>query len=113
MKNEKNENPALSKMAVSGSILIHNGSKTNAYCISSKHSIFKNEYIKVDVDTENCVLFFSVPTLDYKGKMYKTRKHSSSKEWRHFTYCIEFIYTGKFQICEEESDEDVVVVYYC
>jgi hypothetical protein len=93
-------------------ILINNGKNKNQYLISSKHPLFKNEYIKVDINEFS--LIFSVPTIDYNGKMYKTQINNNNKEWRSFTFTksLELIISGKFYIDTEESTEDELVVYY-
>jgi hypothetical protein len=93
------------------SILINNNKHQNQYVISSKHSIFKNEYIKVDVD--NCSLIFSIPTIDYNGKMYKSQINNNNNEWRFFSITTnELLITGKFKVDIDESTEDKLIVYY-
>lgn len=94
----------------SGYILINNGTKNNAYIISSNHPFFKSEYIKVYVD--DCSLIFSVPTIDYNGKMYKPHRNRKSIEWYSFGITNELLITGKFYVDIEESTEDELVVYY-
>lgn len=100
----------INSKSVSGIILINNGKNQNQYIISSKHSLFKNEYIKVDVDYHS--LIFSIPTIDYNGKMYKPQNNNKSKEWHCFSITNEFLLTGKFEIDTEESSEDELIVYY-
>tara|TARA_R110000822_G_C14977789_1_gene458123 strand:+ start:77 stop:418 length:342 start_codon:yes stop_codon:yes gene_type:complete len=110
---EDNKNVETNKFAItdlSGSILINNSSSQNQYMISSKHSFFKNEYIKVYIDDYS--LIFSIPTIDYNGKMYKSQINNNSVEWRYFSINNEFGLTGKFEIDVEDSSEDELVVYY-
>jgi hypothetical protein len=107
---QESTNPPLLIASVSGSILINNNKNQNQYMISSKHPLFKNEYIKVSVD--DCRLIFSLPTIDYVGKMYKSKVNNKSSEWRYFSITNEFLITGKFEIDAEESSEDELVVYY-
>ena len=96
--------------SVSGSILINNAKNQNQYMISGKHPILKNEYVKVDVSYD--FLVFSVPTIDYLGKMYKTKINNKNSDWRYFSITNELLITGKFEIDTEESTEDELVVYY-
>ena len=107
---EKTEMSHASLGAVSGSILINNGKNQNQYMISGKHPILKNEYIKVDV-SHDC-LVFSVPTIDYAGRMYKTSINNKNSDWRYFSITNELLITGKFEIDIEESTEDELIVYY-
>ncbi len=95
---------------VHGSIRINNGSKINHFFISSNHDFFKAEYVIVKVEYER--LIFTIPTIDYNGKMLKSNIHFNDDRWRHFTVVSELLITGKFYIDEEESDEDKLVVYY-
>ena len=93
-----------------GSILINNAKIQNKYIISSKHQLFKNEYIKVCID--DCKLIFSVPKIDCYRKMYKLSTNNKSPEWRMFSITNDLLINGKFEIDIEESNEDELVVYY-
>lgn len=88
-------------------ILINKAKGVHQYLISSSHPIFRNEYIKVDISYD-CVVF-SIPDIDYSGKMYKTIKNHSG--WRNFGVTNELLCTGKFQIDLEETTEDELVIY--
>ena len=107
---EEKTKKQLNLHVVSGSILINNNTGRNQYIISGKHPMFKNEYVKVNVSYD--CLVFSVPTLDYKGKMYKTQFNNKSINWRYFSVTNELLINGKFEIDTEESTEDELVVYY-
>jgi hypothetical protein len=107
---EEKTKKQLNLHVISGSILIHNNTGQNQYMIGAKHPMFKNEYVKVNVSSD--CLVFSVPTLDYKGKMYKTHINNKSIDWRYFSVTNELLITGKFEIDTEESTEDELVVYY-
>ncbi len=96
--------------SVSSYILISKCKRQDQYKISSKHPILKNEYVKVDVSYD--FLVFSVPTIDYLGKMYKTSINNNNSDWRQFSITNELLITGKFEIDTEESTEDELVVYY-
>ena len=93
-----------------GSILIKKKKKQTKYNISSKHQLFKNEYIKVRVD--ECKLIFSVPKIDCNRKMYKPITNNKSPDWRTFTITNDLLIAGKFEIDVEESNEDELIVYY-
>ena len=82
----------------------------NQFQISSKHSIFKNEYIKIDVYAS--FLIFTVPSIDYNGKIYKVSTNKRSPDWHYFCVVNEMLTTGKFKSDLEESNEDELLVYY-
>lgn len=92
-------------------IRIHEGTGIDHKRISSTDDFFKNEYLKAKVE-DDCIIF-TVPTLDYNGRMYKTCvKNNTPDGLRMFTIVDERISLGKFEIDEEESTEDEIVVYF-
>lgn len=90
-------------------ITVTKGGKFNQRIIYSKHSIFKNEYLKVFCD-EN-ILRISVPDINYSGKMHKTSKNNFSELIRVISITSEFLNTGKYEISEDDSTEDEIVIY--
>lgn len=92
-------------------IRVHKRADSRHRMISSTDDFFKNEYLKAEV-MDDCIIF-TVPTLDYKGGMYKTSvKKNAPNGLRYFTIVDERINIGKFEIDEEESNEDEIVVYF-
>ena len=81
------------------------------FSICSKIEMFKSEYIVCKVHDE--YLTFSVPTIDYRGKSNKPSDFGGdSIGWRKITVSDDRLITGKFEIDEDESTEDILVFYY-
>jgi len=86
-------------------ININKHSRANNYVVSSKHPMFKNEYLIVKL--EDGYIRMSVPTIDYNGKLYKTSA-ISKYGWRSFCVNSYDLEPGKYLLDESESDEDVL-----
>lgn len=99
---------------MSAHITIHNGRRYGQYGIASNCLFFQNDYLKVDVFDN--YLVFSIPTIDYSGRMYKTSRLSGrdgkSGLWRSLTIVNDLLNIGKFKIDKEDSTEDEMVVYF-
>lgn len=80
--------------------------RSTGVLINTKHPMFKNEYLIVDFS--DGWLDFSVPTLDYNGKTYKTTA-TSKFGWRHIVLSNTDITPGRYYMDESESDEDHLV----
>ena len=80
----------------------------NQLRIASKHPFFNNDRIIVKSDDE-CITL-SVPNLDFRGKSCGTTV--IGKEWRGLSVSNAPLQLGVFEIDEDESDEDELVIYY-
>lgn len=83
---------------------------SNQFRVTSKHPFFKNEYLITKI-TEDC-LIFSIPTIDYRGKSYKTHPCKNTKDFNACSITSEFMREGKFEIDEDDSDEDQLYIYF-
>ena len=95
-------------------ILINDASKVKLgkkFQISSKHPMFQNEYLRVKV-CDDCITI-SVPTIDYNGKVHKTTFNNKPHNnfWKGFGITNDTLCEGKFEIDEEDSSEDELVIY--
>jgi|GEM_PF-5255909 len=87
-------------------ININKHSRANNYVVSSKHLMFKNEYLIVKI--EDGYIKLSIPTIDYNAKLYKTSA-ISKYGWRSFCVNSFDISPGRYYMDESESDEDLLV----
>ncbi len=84
---------------------------SNGFLLSTKNDFFKNKELVVKIDDKSIV--FRKPTLDWVGLIHKPRKYSKLyEEWRNVCLYDDRLITGRFEIDEEDSDEDQVVIYY-
>lgn len=79
------------------------------HVISSKNKMFKEDYLILIVDEEG--IKFSIPTIDYNGKLFKTCK-SSSKGWNLINISNEHVVEGRFYFDLEDSNEDELIIYF-
>lgn len=91
-------------------ILINYGHANNQYTISSKHNLLKTDKVKVIVFYDHLVI--SRPDIDYRGKTFSVQINKNSNSWRYFAIVNENIIPGKFDIDEQESSEDEIVVFF-
>ena len=84
--------------------------KGNSVLISSKIKMFQTDYIIAKVDDHT--IRFSVPTLDYQGKLYKLTKAKSALGWKLFGIADGRIKAGILYVDEEDSTEDEIVIYF-
>ncbi|HDY67384.1 MAG TPA: hypothetical protein ENH85_06320 [Candidatus Scalindua sp.] len=83
----------------------------NQFLFSTKNDFFKTKELVVKIDDESIV--FRKPTIDWVGPTHKTTKYNKSyEEWRNLVLYDDRLITGKFEIDDEDSDEDQVVIYY-
>lgn len=96
------------KVNIRGSVSVSEGSRYGQKQIASNSNFFKTERVIVKVfENENCVKFIRA-TIDYNGKTYKPQEQN---DYFHFQILAE-IPLGKFEFDADESDEDVVTIYY-
>ena len=78
---------------------------------SSNSEFFqKNEQLIVKGNQE--YLELSVPTLGYNAKMSKLCKVGNAKDWYNFSLMLDVPCGTHFEFDEEESNEDVKVIYF-
>ena len=77
------------------------------YSASSKNEMFRNKYLVVKKDEYSVT--FSVPSIDYNGKTTKT---SEKKGFFSLLMAKDFMKEGDYEIDEEESNEDQVVILF-
>lgn len=92
-------------------IRIHKAKLNDSHQLCSKNKIFTNEYIIISVFYDRIEI--TVPTIDYNGKMFKTSHNNKGiNDWMITTILNDKINAGKFLIDEDESNEDIVVMYF-
>jgi len=83
--------------------------------IYSRHEMFKNEYVKVEINYStngNDFLILSVPTIDREGVVCKTTHNNKDDRLRSFVIAkITDIPIGTFEIDTDESTEDEIIIY--
>jgi len=107
MKNEtsKTEQPCTIQN-VSGSLSIEKNNDKGQLKIVSNSNWFDSEYVIVNVE-EDCIII-SKPILDYTGRMFKVMNIGLNSLVK---LTLE-LPIGNFEIDQEESTEDELVVYY-
>ena len=102
--NELNESHTLPIHGVSGSITVYKGRADRYRDIYSKSSWFDNsEYFVIQDDSESLII--------KKCYMEIPKKAQKFTKARHFQFVSE-LPLGTFDIDEDESNEDELVIYY-
>jgi len=86
--------------------------KWRTYKVSSTHSFFNNDRIRVSINDD--AISLTIPTLDYKGRSSKTGFAGGKKQRARKIAFIskEEIPTGKFLIDTEDITEDEMIIYF-
>jgi hypothetical protein len=83
----------------------------HSYRVASQHPFFLHT-TEVLTSYRGGVLTITRPTIDYQGKTYRVCVPKSSRDHRLFHIAIsQNVPLGMFEIDEEESNEDKLVVY--
>ena len=101
MSNRKAEQP-FCQSCVSGSITISNGRNENYRQFKSNSKWFDDSEYFTLIESDNCLTI---------KKHYMEIPKNAQKTKRGYFMCVSQLPIGKFEFDEDESSEDVVVVY--
>ena len=105
MKNDKNENKALSQTSVSGSISITKGRTERYRAVYSNSNWFDECEWYIIKDDGECLTIKKCLGMEMPKNAQKFPKT------KHFQFTSE-LPIGKFEFDEDESDKDTLVIYY-